>query len=67
MPTVNSVPILNRDASKYSEPWFINTVTALGQQFLSAVCGPYGYADEDAKARYPYYKDLAGAHKGLGI
>ncbi|KAG0277194.1 hypothetical protein BGZ95_006330 [Linnemannia exigua] len=68
MPTTNPVPtLISLDPSKYSEPWFINTATVLGHRFLSAACGPHGYADEATKARCPYYKDLAGAHKGLGI
>ncbi|KAF9123257.1 hypothetical protein BGW39_009140 [Mortierella sp. 14UC] len=55
------------DASRYSEAWFINTATVIGQRFVHAVCGPHEYVDDAAKSRCPYYKDVALAHKVLGI
>ncbi|KAF9908331.1 hypothetical protein EC991_009883 [Linnemannia zychae] len=68
MPTTNPVPtIITLDASRYSENWFINTVTALGQRFIQSVCGPHAYVDAATKARCPYYRDEALAHKALGI
>ncbi|KAF9127110.1 hypothetical protein BGW39_006094 [Mortierella sp. 14UC] len=68
MPTTNPVPtLISLDASRYSESWFINTVSAIGQRFLQSVCGPHEYVDAAVKARCPYYKDLAGAHKAVGI
>ncbi|KAF9129665.1 hypothetical protein BGW39_003958 [Mortierella sp. 14UC] len=68
MPTTNPVPtIITLDASRYSESWFINTVTAIGQRFLQSVCGPHAYVDAATKTRCPYYKDEALAHKALGI
>ncbi|KAF9127296.1 hypothetical protein BG015_004559 [Linnemannia schmuckeri] len=64
MPMSNPVPtLISLDASRYSESWFINTATAMGQRILQSVCGPNGYLDEATKTRCPYYKDVIGANK----
>ncbi|KAG0293340.1 hypothetical protein BGZ96_002995 [Linnemannia gamsii] len=68
MPSTNPVPtLLSLDASRYSESWFINTASAMGQRFMQTVCGPNRYLDDATKTRCPYYKDEAGAHKLLSI
>lgn len=68
MPSTNPVPtVISLDASRYSESWFINTASAMGQRFMQTVCGPHRYVDDATKARCPYYKDEAGAHKLLSI
>ncbi|KAF9149067.1 hypothetical protein BG015_009152 [Linnemannia schmuckeri] len=64
MPSHNPVPtIVSLDPSRYSESWFINTASAMGQRFMQTVCGPNQYLDDATKARCPYYKDEAGAYK----
>ncbi|KAG0364615.1 hypothetical protein BGX24_004520, partial [Mortierella sp. AD032] len=68
MPTTNPVPtLISLDASRYSESWFINTVSAIGQRFLQSVCGPHGYVDAATKSRCPYYKDTDLANFVLSI
>ncbi|KAK3817969.1 MAG: hypothetical protein J3R72DRAFT_460538 [Linnemannia gamsii] len=68
MPTTNPVPtLITLDASRYSESWFINTVSAIGQRFLQSVCGPHGYVDAATKSRCPYYKDTDLANFVLSI
>jgi hypothetical protein len=68
MPSTNPVPtLISLDPSRYSESWFINTASAMGQRFMQTVCGPNRYLDDATKARCPYYKDEAGAHKLLSV
>ncbi|KAK3817968.1 MAG: hypothetical protein J3R72DRAFT_354552, partial [Linnemannia gamsii] len=39
MPTTNPVPtLISLDPSRYSESWFINTASAIGQRFMQSVC-----------------------------
>ncbi|KAK3817972.1 MAG: hypothetical protein J3R72DRAFT_460549 [Linnemannia gamsii] len=68
MPTTDPVPtLISLDASRYSEAWFINTATAIGQRFVHSVCGPHEYVDAGAKLRCPYYKDDVLAYKAINI
>ncbi|KAG0277195.1 hypothetical protein BGZ95_006331 [Linnemannia exigua] len=68
MPTTNPVPtMISLDASRYSEAWFINTATAIGQRFIHTICGPHEYVDAGAKTRCPYYKDEALGYKAISI
>ncbi|KAF9178376.1 hypothetical protein BGZ50_007764, partial [Haplosporangium sp. Z 11] len=62
----DSVPtIISVDNSRYKERWFMYTATALGQRFISTVCGPNNYVDDATKERCPFYKDLEGGVKVL--
>lgn len=64
MPTSNPVPtVISLDASRYSESWFINTATAMGQRIMQSVCVPNGYVDEATKTRCPFHNDVPGANK----
>ncbi|KAI1321228.1 hypothetical protein EDD11_007794 [Mortierella claussenii] len=67
MPSHNPVStVVSVDNSRYWEPWFKSTSTAIGQRFIQTVCGPHKYVDESLREQCPYYKDLAGALGLLG-
>ncbi|KAF9391916.1 hypothetical protein CPB97_005043 [Podila verticillata] len=66
MPSHDPVPtVISIDNSRYDEPWFKFSATALGQRFISSVCGPHEYVDEATKERCPFYKDEIGGRKML--
>ncbi|KAF9914604.1 hypothetical protein BX616_007937 [Lobosporangium transversale] len=67
MPSYGPIPtLISIDTSRYWEPWFKHSATALGQRFVNAVCGPHNYPDEATKERCPFYKDVQGAKHFVG-
>ncbi|KAF9920555.1 hypothetical protein FBU30_009605, partial [Linnemannia zychae] len=59
MPTSDPIPtIISIDNSRYVESWFKETTTVLAQRFMSVVCGPSDYLDEETKAHCPLIRDL---------
>ncbi|KAF9537133.1 hypothetical protein EC957_008791 [Mortierella hygrophila] len=62
MPRHEAVPtVISVDTTRYNEPWFKFTTTAIGQRFIRTVCGPTNYVDEVSREHCPYFKDLKGA------
>ncbi|KAG9060870.1 hypothetical protein KI688_007939 [Linnemannia hyalina] len=62
MPNHEAVPtVISVDTTRYHEPWFKFTTTAIGQRFIRTVCGPTNYVDEVSREHCPYFKDIKGA------
>lgn len=59
--------VISVDNSRYWEPWFKFTASALGQRFVQTWCGPSQYKDEETKAGCPYFKDEVGVAKLLKV
>ncbi|KAG0241683.1 hypothetical protein BGW41_005558 [Actinomortierella wolfii] len=67
MPTSDPIPtVISADSARYAESWFKYTTTVLAQRFMSAVCGPTNYPDEETKARCPHVRDMKLVEEFLG-